>query len=84
MMPKLPVLSEAGMLQRGVRGVGYSNVFRTFVEEQLHEKDFREHAYQVCAYQITCIFLEEGVLLHGLSEQKFIASYAILKLVYSQ
>jgi hypothetical protein len=33
-------------------------VFRTFVQEQLNEKDFREHASQVCAYKITCVFLE--------------------------
>jgi hypothetical protein len=40
-MPKLPVLLKAGMLQRGVHGVGYSNVFTTFVENYMRKNSER-------------------------------------------
>ncbi|KAJ1268955.1 hypothetical protein BS78_07G172800 [Paspalum vaginatum] len=48
MMPKLPLLSQSGMLQGGVHGVAVSNGFRTVMEDQLNVKDsVREHLSQM-------------------------------------
>ncbi|WVZ92400.1 hypothetical protein U9M48_038470 [Paspalum notatum var. saurae] len=48
MMPKLPPLSQSGMLQGGVHGVAISNGFRTVMEDQLNGKDsVGEHLSQM-------------------------------------
>jgi hypothetical protein len=44
MIPKLPLMSESGMLQ----GSAHLNLFRNVMQEQLQEKEFREHVSQVC------------------------------------
>jgi hypothetical protein len=43
MIPKVPLMSESGMLQGSVHGVDNLNLFRNVMQEQLHEKEFREH-----------------------------------------
>ncbi|KAK3122024.1 hypothetical protein QOZ80_8BG0664110 [Eleusine coracana subsp. coracana] len=64
MMPKLQLLSESGMLQGGVvHGLGNSNAFRTVMQEQLHEKEFREHVSQM-PHSLDGLFHRAGQLAY--------------------
>ncbi|GJN03849.1 hypothetical protein PR202_ga21335 [Eleusine coracana subsp. coracana] len=63
-MPKLQLLSESGMLQGGVvHGLGNSNAFRTVMQEQLHEKEFREHVSQM-PHSLDGLFHRAGQLAY--------------------